>query len=71
MFIFISDTIRQAPAKGLWLSKGQQFETQLKWEAVATLPYAVTLGCEVLMSKEMWGGDAHKVCLQPQIFPLV
>lgn len=71
MFIFISDTMRQATAKGLWLGKGQQFETHLKWEAVATLPYAVALGCEVLMSREMQGGDGHKACLQPQISPLV
>lgn len=70
MLIFISDTIRQATAKGLWLGKGQPFETHLKWEAVAALPYAVALGCEALMSREMWGGDGHKACLQPQISPL-
>lgn len=40
MFVFISDTKRQASAKGLWLGEGLPFETHLKWEAVATMPYA-------------------------------
>lgn len=63
--------MRQATPTDLWHSKGQSFESHLKWEAEATLPYAVALGCEVLMSREMWGCDGHKACLQPQISPLV
>lgn len=54
-----------------WRSvRARDLKTHLKWEAVEMLPYAVALGCEVLMSSEMWDGAGHKACLQPRISKL-